>query len=188
MPPAHPPAPPGHSYPPAKRLRARSHPRQVPLRMDRGDHPHVALHPQQWHYRGLPQKDEINPASSVRVPFVRKLQTPRHRPMRMIFTSPKSMSAGASRRRSAASIDQTVALVALPRGHRPIFLKRASAKRLALPCNITFLPTTPPSPNFGLDPASGSPGLGFCRCVLRVHLLQTRTQREHGAVLLPNGS
>ena len=24
--------------------------------------------------------------------------------------------------------------------------------RLALPCNITFIPTTPPSPNFGLDP------------------------------------
>jgi len=71
--------------------------------------------------------------------------------MRMISISPKSMSAGASRRRSAAFIDQSVALAALPRGHRPIRLKRASATRLALPYNINFTPTIPPSPNFVSD-------------------------------------
>ena len=70
----------------------------------------------------------------------------------MISISPKSMSAGASRRRSAAFIDQSVALAALPRGHRPIRLKRASATRLALPYNINFTPTIPPSPNFGVEP------------------------------------
>ena len=71
----------------------------------------------------------------------------------MISISPKSMSAGASRRRSAAFIDQSVALAALPRGHRPIRLKRASATRLALPYNINFTPTIPPSPNFGVEPS-----------------------------------
>jgi len=72
--------------------------------------------------------------------------------MRMISISPKPVSAGASRRRSAAFIDQSVALAALPRGHRPIRLKRASATRLALPYNINFTPTIPPSPNFGVEP------------------------------------
>jgi hypothetical protein len=75
--------------------------------------------------------------------------------MRMISTSPKPMSAGASRRRSAAFIDQSVALAALPRGHSPILLKRASATRLALPNNINFTPTTPQSPKFGVEPEIG---------------------------------
>jgi hypothetical protein len=73
--------------------------------------------------------------------------------MRMISISPKPVSAGASRRRSAAFIDQTVSLVALPRGHRPILFKRASAMRLALPYNIIFPSTIPPSPNFGVEPS-----------------------------------
>ena len=78
--------------------------------------------------------------------------------MRMSTSLHQPISAGASRRRSAAFVDQSVALAALPRGHSSIRIKRANATRLALPSIITFLPTIPPSPNFGVEPSFGCPG------------------------------
>ena len=52
---------------PARRetlLEATSTLARTPHRLDRGDRPHVALHPQQRHHRGLPSQNEIDPAQS----------------------------------------------------------------------------------------------------------------------------
>ena len=89
----------------------------------------MALLPQQRHHGGLPQKNEINPAQSVWLPLLLQLPPPSHCSMRMISSLLQPISAGASRRRSAAFIDQSVALAALPRGHSPIRSKRNAIQR-----------------------------------------------------------
>ena len=86
----HPTTPRHYRYPQGQRARARSCPSKVPLRVDRRDRAHVALHQKQRHHRGLPQKNEINPTKSVRIPFLLQLPPPRHRSMRLTPLQPST--------------------------------------------------------------------------------------------------
>ena len=49
---------------------------RYPPRLARRDRRHVALHPQQRNHRGFPQQDGVDYPPSLRLPQLRKLQTP----------------------------------------------------------------------------------------------------------------